>query len=272
MRNSSAMPREMEQRLREIIRKAVDVSDGDCAFVGFSGGVDSSLLLWETVQTLGFKKVIAITASSVTSPPGQEQSARDFATKIEAQHIVMDLGEFHDPEFLNNSASRCYICKKIRYERLMKFAKRTGGGPIFDGTQSDDNPRDRPGMRALRELGIVTPLADAGIGKELVRILLREAGFHELAEKPSQPCLATRIPTGVPLTRKVLKRIGLGESRLNEMGIDIVRLRDHDQMARIVTDAAGISKILGRKTLREKICTSLRKLGYKHITVDLDPY
>lgn len=272
MRNSSAMHREMEHRLREIIRKAAEGSDGNHVVVGFSGGVDSSLLLWETIQTLGFKNVIAITASSVTSPPGQEQSARDFAKKIGAQHIVMDIGEFYDPEFVGNLESRCYICKKIRYGWLVKLAKRTGCVAIFDGTQADDDPRDRPGMRALRELGILTPLADAGIGKEFVRILLREAGFHELAEKQSQPCLATRIPTGVPLTREALKRIGLGESRLKELGIDIVRLRDHNLMARIVTDTVGISKILARKTVRKKICTSLRELGYKHITVDLDPY
>ena len=127
-------------------------------------------------------------------------------------------------------------------------------------------------MRALTELDISSPLAEAGISKEDVRGFLRRAGFSVLAEKSAQPCLATRIPFGYPITLEALETVRRGESFLKECGLTTVRLRHHKSLARIVTDTAGLSLILAGDDLRQKILAKLKELGYLHVTLDLEEY
>jgi uncharacterized protein len=152
------------------------------------------------------------------------------------------------------------------------MAAERGGAVVFDGTQADDNPEERPGMRAVRELKVRVPLADVGLGKEDVRDLLRAAGFTELAEKQAQPCLATRIPSGTRITIEALERVARGESILKACGLNMVRLRDHHPIARIVTDKDGFAHLLRNELVRTQISDGLRELSYEYITLDLDPY
>jgi len=261
-----------EQLLREIISQAA-ARDADArVIIGFSGGVDSSLLLWETVQTLGAARVVAVTATSPTSIPDEEYAARSFARTLNVEHLVVPTDECEDPSFVGNSPDRCYICKRIRYRSLQSLARQLGCVAVFDGTQFDDDPTDRPGMRALGELGIGTPLADAGLKKEEIREILRKEGFHDLAEKQAQPCLATRIAPGAPITHEALEMVRCGESVLKSYGLGLIRLRVHGSLGRVVTDEAGISTILQKKEIRQEIVARLRALGLTNVTLDLQPY
>ena len=260
---------EKEGRLRKSIREAA--GDGR-VLVAFSGGVDSSLLLWESVRSLGPARVTAVTAISPTSIPEEVEAAREFARTLDVTQVIHPTDECSDPRFMENPPDRCYVCKQIRYCLLKELAEKEEGTVIFDGTQADDDPMDRPGMRALKEMGIVTPLATAGIGKEDVRELLRASGFDELAEKKAEPCLATRITSGTPITLPALERIRQGERFLRGCGLETVRLRDHYPFARIETDRAGIALLLGEERLRHSISGRLRELGYDHVALDLEEY
>ncbi len=259
-----------ERRLREIIREAA--AGGGRVFIGFSGGVDSSLLLWESVQALGPDRITAVTATSPTSILEEEESARRFASDLQVRHLVVPTNECDDSAFMSNTWDRCYHCKRIRFTLMKELSEQVPSSVVFDGTQSDDSPSDRPGMRALAELGILSPLAQAEIGKEEVRDLLRKAGFSCLAERSAQPCLATRIPTGSAITMEALETIRRGESFLKECGLATVRLRHHQRLARIVTDSAGLRLILAADELRQQILEKFKKLGYDYVTVDLEEY
>jgi uncharacterized protein len=259
---------------KQLMDKLIQASGGKNGrvMVAFSGGVDSSLLLWESVRTLGADRVIAVTATSPTSISGEEEVARRFAAKLEVEHLVVPTGECADEAFLANPENRCYLCKQIRYRLLKKLAEDLRISAVLDGSQADDDPSERPGMQALDELGITSPLAQAGITKMEVRTLLRKAGFFGLAEKNAQPCLATRIPAGQPITLEALEMIRLGERLLNDFGFKLFRLRHHYPVARIVTDQNGISYALKEKKIREKLVSGLREIGYKWVTLDLEEY
>ena len=260
---------EKEARLQKTI---LDAAGRGRVIVAFSGGVDSCLLLWESVRTLGPERVTAVTAFSPTSIPEEVEAAWAFARALETTPVVHPSDECLDPRFMKNPPDRCYICKQIRGRLLKDLSGKETGTVIFDGTQADDDPSDRPGMRALEEIGILTPLATVGIGKAEVRALLRAAGFEELAAKRAEPCLATRIPSGTPITLTALERIRDGERFLKGRGLETVRLRDHYPLARIQTDQAGMTLLLSKEGLRQSISDRLRELGYDHVTVDLEEY
>lgn len=260
---------EKERCLREKIR---DTAGREArVIVAFSGGVDSSLLLWESVQAVGRDRVLAVTVTSPTSFPEEQQSARDFAKRLNVEHLIVESDECSDTSYVNNPPDRCYVCKRIRYGMLRSMGE-ANGSVILDGTQADDDPEDRPGMRALEELAVPSPLAEAGMGKKEVRDLLRNAGFPELADKVAQPCLATRLPTGTRITLDALEMVRTAESFLQECGLTIVRVRHHIPVARIVTDWEGMSLILKGSGLRERIVRRLNEIGYRHVTVDLEEY
>ncbi len=257
---------------QDLSREILEAAGDRPVLVAFSGGVDSSLLLLATVRTLGAERVTAVTASSPTSIPGELEDASNFAHAIGVVQTVVPSPECSDPEFLDNPVRRCYVCKRIRYDLLLELAEKLGGAVVLDGSQADDDPEERPGMRAVMELGVRTPLLDAGLGKEDVRALLRKAGFGDLAEKQAQPCLATRIPSGTRITPEALERVGRGESLIRANGLEVIRLRDHHPIARIVTDKSGFQRILREERLRNRIREGLRQLGYEHVTLDLEFY
>lgn len=258
-----------EKDLQEIIRR---LTTDKSAMVACSGGVDSSLLLLETVDALGRDRVVAITAYSPTSSPDQLQETRDLADALDVRLIVVETGECDAPEFIANGPERCYHCKKIRYNAIKDLPEAQNDIVIFDGTNIDDDPTDRPGYAALIELGIHTPLRDAKLNKDDIRALLKSAGFHKISAKPSQPCLATRIPHGDPISLEKLDQIRAGEIVLKQLGFGVFRLRTHNDWARIVLDSDGFEKISSNHALRKTISEELKKIGYKIVTLDLDEY
>ncbi len=261
-----------EQKIRKIVSEAASREGHGRVLVGFSGGVDSSLLLWESVQAVGPERVLAVTATSPTSIPEEEEQARRFAASLKVEHLIVPTEECSDPAFLSNPPDRCYLCKRMRYIRMNSLAAQLGSAAVLDGTQADDDPSDRPGMRALEELAVLSPLAQAGIDKQGVRTLLRSAGFLQLAEKEAAPCLATRIPTGDPITVKALEDVRRGESCLKALGLVTVRLRHHGSWARIVTDRVGMDLVVHSQELRQKIVAELKNLGFRYVTLDLEEY
>jgi uncharacterized protein len=261
--------RDKQHALRQYIRDAV--GDGR-ALAAFSGGVDSSLLLLETVRALGANRVTAVTVVGPTSADGEEESARAFCETIGIELITTTALEMDDPRFVENDENRCYVCKRIRYDALFELAATRGATAVLDGTQADDRPEDRPGMKALRETGALTPLAAVGIGKEEVRQLLHDAGYEELARRPARPCLATRIPHGTPVTIEALDRIRAGEKLLHDLGFKLFRLRDHFPLARIVTDTTGCTLLMSDSAIRQRAVEGLQEFGYTFVTLDLLPY
>lgn len=258
-----------ERHLQDIIK---DLAQNKTAVVAFSGGVDSSLLLVETVKALGHERVTAVIASSPTSIPDELGDAKEFAVTLGARLVIVETQECNKPEFIRNGPRRCYHCKRIRYEAIRQLLGAHNDTVFFDGTQGDDDPLDRPGFAALAELGIHTPLRDAGLTKKDIRLLLKKAGFDKLAVKTAQPCLATRIPKGTPITLDTLDRIRLGESLLKKLGFEQFRLRTHETWARIVLDSQGFQKISSDQSIRRLICSEFKNIGYEKITLDLEEY
>lgn len=186
--------------------------------------------------------------------------------------MVLNAPEFENPSFLENSPSRCYHCKLSRYEAILRLSDNPSEVSVFDGSQADDDPNDRPGSKAIGELGVVTPLAAAGINKQEIRNELLELGFPDLADKHAEPCLATRIPFGRPLIVSELETVRTGEEHLRNQGIRFCRLRHHGGLARIVTDSAGLELILADDALRKRLVILLKSLGFKHVTLDMEEY
>ena len=259
-----------QKRLEDIIQ---DVATHKVKiFVGFSGGVDSSYLLLKTAAIAGVEKVVAVTVLGPTCAHEDAQGAVDFANKLGVAHLVLNAPEFENPSFLENSPSRCYHCKLSRYEAILRLSGNPSEVSVFDGSQADDDPNDRPGSKAIDELGVMTPLARAGINKQEIRNELLKLGFRDLADKQAEPCLATRIPFGRPLIVSELETVKTGEEYLRNNGIRFCRLRHHGDLARIVTDSEGLQSMLADEALRKRLVILLKSLGFKHITLDMEEY
>ena len=259
-----------EKSLEKIIHEAAARSR--MIFVGFSGGVDSSYLLLKTAACAGIERVTAVTVVGPTCAQEDAQGLADFAHKLGVAHVVLEAPEFQNPLFLENNPSRCYHCKLSRYQAILRLTDNPSENSVFDGSQADDELEDRPGARAINELGIITPLATAGINKKEIREALIRLGFSDLAAKRAEPCLATRIPFGRPIVESELKTVKMGEEFLRNHGVRTCRLRHHGNLARIVTDKAGLKLMIDDELLRTKVVILLKSLGFKHVTLDLQEY
>lgn len=235
--------------------------------VAFSGGADSSLLLKLAVQLAeeNQTKVYAITASTELHPASDIQMAAKIAGEIGAEHEVLYLNELENADISCNPSDRCYRCKKYLFQAMQKAASDRQIDTLLEGTNADDLKVYRPGLKALSELGIISPLMEAGMTKQEVRHLAREYGIT-VADRPASPCLATRFPYGAKLTAEKLKRVEQGEEFLKRFGFYNVRLRDHDDLARIEVDAKDFSLACEK---REEIVQYLCRLGFDYVTLDL---
>jgi pyridinium-3,5-biscarboxylic acid mononucleotide sulfurtransferase len=233
--------------------------------VAFSGGVDSTVLLACAVADLGPARVSALTADTPLLPAGeaQEAAARARALGVEAGLVPCD--PLALPQVEGNHRDRCYHCKK---DFLSRLRRKAGGAVLLEGSQADDLHAHRPGSRALAELGVRSPLAEAGLGKMEVRALAREMGLSA-ADRPSAPCLATRFPYGAAITREGLRRVDEGERLLRAEGFSSFRLRHHGAVARIEL-AAGEFPLLLDRSRRERVASALRALGWEFVALDLD--
>lgn len=238
--------------------------------VAFSGGVDSTLLLKAAQEVLG-EKVLAVTAVSQLTPRQEKEDAAEMARLVGATHLMVETDDLADTKFTANPRDKCYHCKKRRFGLLKKMAGEKGIDVVVDGTNSDDFGDYRPGMKAIGELGIRSPLSEAGLSKDEIRRLSRQLELPTW-NKPSAACLASRVPYGQTITAKKLKQIDEGEIFLRRLGIcRQVRVRHHGALARLEVDPPAVGRFMEEAT-RKQIVDFFKKLGFQFVALDLEGY
>jgi len=237
--------------------------------VAFSGGVDSSLLLKAAHDVLG-RDAFAVTASTEVHTARELREARATAASVGMPLRVVRARLLGRPAFAANPPDRCYHCKKDLFSIFLKIARERGIPFVVDGTNADDASDFRPGERALRELGVRSPLREAGLGKDDIRALSRRLGLLSAA-RPSRACLASRFPYGTGITATGLRRVGMAEEVLRKLGFEQVRVRDHGPTARVEVEPARFAALLDA-TVRERVVRALRELGWDYVTLDLVGY
>ena len=256
----------MKEKIANLIR-AIDSFERIA--VAFSGGVDSAFLLKVAHDRLG-DRVIAVTVSSPLLSPGEIEDAASYAASEQVRHVVLTTDPFANERLIANTPDRCYICKLDVFRTITEFAAAGGILTVAEGTHADDSADDRPGMRALAELGILSPLREAGLTKAEIRRAAKERGVPAW-DRPANPCLATRIPTGTPITRDMLVTIDRAERFLRGLGLADVRVRHHGDIARIEVPRDRMKDILDPATAG-RIAGALKSLGFRHIALDIEGY
>jgi pyridinium-3,5-biscarboxylic acid mononucleotide sulfurtransferase len=249
------------ERMKEILRELKRVA------VGFSAGVDSTFLLKVAVDTLGPGNVVAVTADSESLTRRELEMARTLAAEMGAEHVVVRTDELDDPNYRANPANRCYYCKQALFRKLEEFGAQRGAMVMVIGVNTDDFSDFRPGLQAGREKGVRMPAAEAGMSKADVRALSREMGLPT-HDKPSSPCLASRLPYGEEITAEKLSQIERSEAFLHSLGFHVCRVRHHGNMARIEVPTDQVERLCEPQT-RAKIDAALREFGYQYVAVDL---
>jgi uncharacterized protein len=245
------------------------VSQAGSAIIAFSGGVDSTFLLKVCVDMVG-EKALAITARSATFPKRELQEAKALAERIGALHLIIDTEELAAPDFSRNPPHRCFLCKSELYSKLQQIAKDRRIPLVFDGSNADDVEDFRPGRKAARQLGVRSPLEEAGLGKEEVRTLSKMLDLPTW-DKPSFACLSSRFPYHTKITESALRQVEDAEDFLWNLGMREFRVRHHDTIARIELGEKELSLFLEGGG-RNEIVLHLKSLGYKYVTLDLEGY
>jgi len=239
------------------------------AAAAFSSGVDSTFLLRVAHEELG-DRAVAVTVRSGAFPKRELDEAVAFCRAEGVRHEIMDFCELDIPGFAENPPDRCYLCKKAIFGKLMKFAQANGLDAVLEGSNIDDDGDYRPGRRAIRELGILSPLRDVGLTKAEIRALSREMGLPT-SEKPSFACLASRFPYGERITAEGLARVERAEQWLRDAGLGLsqLRVRSHGGMARIEVPSGDIPRVAARAG---EIAAALKGIGFAYVALDLQGY
>jgi pyridinium-3,5-biscarboxylic acid mononucleotide sulfurtransferase len=241
--------------------------DVDAAVVAFSGGIDSTLVLAVAYEALG-DKVVAVTGVSATTAEGELDNCKQIAQEVGAKHVIFDTPEMEVEEFIANQPDRCYQCKRVRLSAIRGYADDLGVSLVLDGSNADDVGDYRPGKKAVEEFGIVSPLAEVGMGKPAIRELAKEIGLSNWSQ-PSNPCLATRIAYGLPITSERMNRIDQAERWLRAQGIDVCRVRYHEgDLARIEVPEAEILR-WADETFRKDCADEMEACGFSFASLDL---
>lgn len=244
--------------------------NGDSAVVALSGGVDSAVVALAAKKALD-KNAIAITADYKTLAEEELATARQVAKEIGIEHKIIEYDELENPEFVKNDDMRCYHCRTELGQHLVQEAKRTGISLIVDGTNADDLTDYRPGIRALRENGVRSPMVELGITKSEIREIAKGFGLS-IYDKPSNACLASRIPTGNEVTYEKLQRIESAEIIVKTIfGVRQVRVRDHGELARIEVGKDELQKMFDVDKLA-LLDGKLKELGFKFVSIDAAGY
>lgn len=263
MTNEQIKPQEKKETLRSILERFGRVA------VAFSAGVDSTFLL-KTARDVLSDRVIAVTGRTVSSPEREIQEAVSFCDAHKIRQIIVDIDQLSIPGFADNPPQRCYLCKKELFRAFRDISRESGFDHLIEGTNADDTHDYRPGLRALAELEVRSPLKEAGLTKQDIRVLSREMGLSTW-DKPSLACLATRIPYGETITQEKLSAIDRAEQLLQDAGFRQVRVRLHGRLARIETEPALFQRMT-EPHLAKEISQRLAELGFDYVTLDLNGY
>ncbi|MFB7142140.1 ATP-dependent sacrificial sulfur transferase LarE [Gottfriedia sp. NPDC056225] len=253
---------EKYERLKAILKNMNNV------VVAFSGGVDSTFLLKVAVDVLGVENVLAVTADSETYPSSELEEARKLAKQIGATHQVIETSELNIPGYTENDRNRCYYCKNGLFEQIVPIMHKNGFNNVVYGLIADDMNEHRPGVRAAKEHGVRGPLQEAELFKEEIRHLSKQLGLPTW-EKPSFACLSSRIAYGEKITIEKLTKVEKSEAYIKAIGIRQVRVRTHQDIARIEVETQDMQLVLKNY---EDIVKNLQQFGYKYVTLDLQGY
>lgn len=237
--------------------------------VAFSGGVDSSFLLKVAHEVLG-NKVLAVTAKSSTYPEREYDEAMRFVVEYGIPYRVIISEELEVEGFSENPLNRCYLCKYELFTKMKQLAIREGFDYIAEGSNQDDLGDYRPGLQAVSELGIVSPLRDAGLTKDEIRLLSKELGLKTW-DKPAFACLSSRFPYGEKITTDKLQMVDKAEQFLIDLGFRQIRVRHHGSVARIEVDETDFDRFTDQQ-IRNSIYIKLKELGFIHVALDLQGY
>jgi pyridinium-3,5-biscarboxylic acid mononucleotide sulfurtransferase len=262
--NEERVPQEPAAQAARVV---ADLAARASVLVAYSGGVDSALVAALAVRAVG-ERALAVTAAAETLAGAELDHARRLAAEIGIRHEVITYSELDDPEFVANPAHRCYVCQGMRMGAMQREAGRRGLAVVCDGTNASDPGPDRPGLRAIRERGVYSPLLAHGIDKPAARAMARWLGLSAW-DRPANACLSSRIPHGQVVTLGKLRRIEAAEALLAGAGFQVVRVRD-DQGAARVEVAAGELDRLG--ALWEGLAPRLLRLGFERAAFDPQGY
>ena len=235
--------------------------------VALSGGVDSGLVAKVAHDCLG-EAAIAVTAVSPSLAAEERDAVASLVERIGIRHVFLDSYETEDPRYQANAPDRCYFCKTNVYDVLTGYAEGEGFRVLVDGTNADDVGDHRPGRRAAGEQGVRSPLQEAAITKAEVRAMARELALP-IWDKPAAACLASRIPYGARVTDAKLSQVERAEAVLRELGIRQLRVRHHDQVARLEVEPDAIATVVQH---RAEITEQLKRVGFVYVTLDLDGF
>ena len=250
-------------RLQEIL------AGYNSVLIAFSGGVDSAYLAVAAQRALG-DRALAVTADSPSYPDTHRQLALSIAKDFGLAHEIIRTAELERPEYRANPSNRCYYCKDELYAHLGAIARARGFAVIVDGNNADDRGDYRPGRQAAREHGVRSPLDEAGLTKDEIRALAREAGLQSWNE-PASACLSSRIPYGQEVSNEVLRQIEQAEAVLREAGFRVFRVRHHDTVARLEVARSEMPRALDPE-INARIVSGLKALGYQYVSLDLQGY
>lgn len=255
----------MAAKAVETLRAYLRSLPGTDAAVAFSGGVDSAVVLRAALDVFP-GAVYAVFFKTALHPAAELEEARSLAQGMGARFTCVTVDELREAGIENNPPDRCYRCKRLLFSKLRDFAAGHGVPLLLDGTNADDLNEYRPGLRALSEIGVVSPLARLGLTKVQVRAIA-EAEELRVAHKPSSPCLATRVEYHTPLRAEDLSAIAKGEETLRAMGFTAVRVRLHNRLARVEVAGEDIPRAAAESY---QISAALRELGFYYVTLDLE--
>jgi len=258
---------EQTRKLEEL--KAI-LENTDGCVVAFSGGVDSTLLVTVAAEVLD-GKCHAVISTSSTYARRECTHAISWIEKRGIPYTVIESEELDIPQFSNNPPDRCYYCKRELFSEIGKIGESLGIKYVADGSNVDDNDDYRPGRKAAKELGVLSPLLEAGMTKEDIRVISREVYHLSVADKPAMACLASRFPYGEEITREKLKKTEAIEEFLQDIGLKVFRARHHGNVVRIETAPDEI-EILAAEEARAKVVRFAKQQGFLYVALDLQGY